>query len=64
MNNCDIWSALAQRLQPELGPRLGDDGFHLQINRNLGDELAGGLTVSGQDGTMTETNGVMPASNC
>ena len=49
VNNCDIWSALAQRLQPELGPRLGDDGFHLQINRNPGDELAGGVTVGGQD---------------
>ena len=49
MNNCDIWSALAQRLQPGLGPRLGDDGFHPQINRNPGDELAGGVTVGGQD---------------
>jgi hypothetical protein len=49
MQNGDIWSALAQRLQPELGPRLGDDGFHLQINRNPGDELAGDITVGGQD---------------
>ena len=36
MNNCDIWSALAQRLQPELGSRLGHDGFHQQIRPESG----------------------------
>jgi len=48
MNQLDVGSSLAQRLEPGLVPGLCHDDFHLQIERNLGDKLPGRLAV-GQD---------------
>jgi hypothetical protein len=49
VQNGDVRSAVAQRLEAGLRVSLGNNDFHTEIARDLGDELAGGGTI-GQDG--------------